>query len=151
MFIHSLKLTDIQVSILKTIQQNQNDFDGFFIDKQIRDCAKNLNLSELTVARIIKQLHISGYVYDFSFPQTCGFGITLDGHISIAGTRLTLTDKALGYLDAGDLMSQIIENASEQLPPHQKQSFLQKAYEQITDKGLDLVAKCMIEAVSRQI
>ena len=107
----------------------------------------------MEAAKIIKQLYKSGYICNSYNPDGLGFEFTTSGEISVfINDPIILTPKGRGYLNTKDLLMQIIEKAAEQskLPEEEKQSFLKKVYKEVSDKGLDFVAKLITETYFRQ-
>ena len=157
MFAYVESLNDKQLSILNIIRQTEHqsgsESNPSPISIQIKQSELVTNLNLFEAAKIINQLYKSGYICNSYKPDELGFEFTTTGDISIShNDQIILTPKGRGYLNTKELLMQIIEKAAAQsnLPEPEKQSFLKKLYNEVSDKGLDFVAKLITETYFRQ-
>jgi predicted transcriptional regulator len=157
MFAYVEALNENQLRVLNVIIQTElqieDESNPSPISTQIKQSELATNLNCLEAAKIIKQLYKSGYICNSYNPDGLGFEFTTSGEISVfINDPIILTPKGRGYLNTKDLLMQIIEKAAEQskLPEEEKQSFLKKVYKEVSDKGLDFVAKLITETYFRQ-
>ena len=150
--LHENQLTVLNI-IRQTEDQSADESNPSPIATQINQSASATNLNLFESAKIINQLYKSGYICNSYNPDRLGFEFTASSDISISlNDQIILTPKGRGYLDTTDLLMQIIEKAAVQskLPEEEKQSFVKKVYKEVSDKGLDFVAKLITETYFRQ-
>ncbi len=157
MFAYVEALNENQLRVLNVIIQTElqieDESNPSPIATQIKQSASATNLNLFESAKIINQLYKSGYICNSYNPDRLGFEFNTSGDISIfINDPIILTPKGRGYLDTKDLLMQIIEKAAVQskLPEDEKQSFVKKVYKEVSDKGLDFVAKLITETYFRQ-